>query len=453
MMYSGILLACNILAEQLSVLLPFFSIFHKDWRFTPGKLTGILCGYLFFVCLLSLSAFHLFNEGSFLRLTITCLSMVSGVFLCNCLAKVNLQVIIYALFLFRNFTDSAILFSDLMAFVTGIDETLYSHGSAELLFQLLFLLLVCESAHRLYSPYLAEAVEYTRPLPVWNYLTAIPVIFFSIFRMEISDILPTQVLERKPELLVLAALWLVCIFTVHYVSLRILARLAQSYAIREQFRTVRLLTSVQTSQMASLQNNLEQLIKLRHDFLHHCITIKGLLEANNTDAAMEYIDNYLKSKTYTTTTRYCSNLSANSLLNYYLQTAKELSFHVKTDISLPEVLPLPDVDFCTILGNLLSNALEACERQDSGTPCISVSIRQTGTSMITLLISNTYTHEIRKQDDRFISSKRNEPGIGTVSVRYLVERYHGILKYNYGNGIFEVYILLNPQMGKEDPSV
>ncbi len=66
--------------------------------------------------------------------------------------------------------------------------------------------------------------------------------------------------------------------------------------------------------------------------------------------------------------------------------------------------------------------------------------------MLTLSIRNTYTHDIRLKDGRFISSKRDDLGMGTISVKYLVERYHGILKYNYDKGIFEASLLLNPLM-------
>lgn len=66
--------------------------------------------------------------------------------------------------------------------------------------------------------------------------------------------------------------------------------------------------------------------------------------------------------------------------------------------------------------------------------------------MITLCIRNSYSHEIREQDGQFISSKRGDVGIGTSSVRYLTERYHGFLNFRHGNGIFEASVFLNPSM-------
>ncbi len=99
-----------------------------------------------------------------------------------------------------------------------------------------------------------------------------------------------------------------------------------------------------------------------------------------------------------------------------------------------------------MLGNLLSNALEACLRQKSGQTTISVNIGHAGSSMITMSIRNSYTHEIREKNGRFLSSKDGGEGMGTISVRCLVDRYRGVLKYQYGNGIFEASVLLNPKM-------
>ena len=158
------------------------------------------------------------------------------------------------------------------------------------------------------------------------------------------------------------------------------------------------------------------------------------------------INDYLGTYATLDTTQYCQNPSSNALLNYYIQTAQSQGIAVNSSISLPQSLPVPEIDFCTILGNLLSNAVEACQRQTQGTPSITINIGQAGESMIALSIQNTYSHLIRMKDGRFLSSKREDMGTGTTSVRYLVERYHGILKFDYSNGIFEASLLLNPAM-------
>lgn len=435
-----------ILAELLFVLLPFFAIFRKEWRFTAVKITGILFGYLFFVCIVTLLALkHYWNHPYFSNLWAVS-TAAANIAVTLLLVKCDLQVIIYSLFLFKNFADTAGFCADLSTAASNIPKIMGELSFTEVFYHIFFLFLMVWAAYYLLHRYLLDAVEYTRPLPVWKYLASIPVIFFVMFRLFSGSLSPNRIINYHPDMLMFAVCWFTCIYTVHFVSLRILSRLSQSYAAREQYRTTKLLINVQTSQMATLQHSLEQLKKARHDFRHHLITIRGLLDQKEPGKAADYISEYLGSAQKLETVQYCSNLSANALLNYYIETARSQDILVSSSISLPSALPVPEIDFCTILGNLLSNALESCLRQTSGQPSIRINIGQAGESMLALSIHNTYTHSIRQKEGRFLSSKRSDLGMGTLSVRYLVERYHGILKYNYENGIFEASLLLNPTM-------
>lgn len=440
----NILLVCTILAELLYVILPFLFTFRKEWRYSASKITGILLGYLFFVCLLTCAALNFSRERIYLPWS--CIIMLSHVLVCRWMVKTDLKVTVYSLFLFKNFVDISTFIAGMLDISWNIPANTATISSAGFAYQLLFLTLIVSSAYYLLHGHLIQAVEYTRPLPVWSRLVSIPVLFFVVYHFDVGYITPKQFMTTHTNAFFSVICWMVCIYTVHYVTLRILSRLAQSYAASEQYRTTRLLAGVQTSQMATLQYNLDQLKKTRHDYRHHLITIKGLLEEQKPDCALEYINEYLGSFEALSTVQYCSNISSNAILNYYIHLARNQGIGVETSISLPEALPMPDTDFCTILGNLLSNAVEACERQTSGIPSIAINIGQAGKSMIALSIRNTYTHAIRLKDGRFLSSKRDDLGTGTSSVRYLVERYHGILKFTYENGIFEASLLLNPLM-------
>lgn len=435
-----------VLAQITFTTLPFVMVFRKEWRYSAAKITGILLGYLFFICLLSILCLNLFRGRPWLALLWTCLTMICDILVCKYLVRTDWPVTVYSLFLFKNFTDTAVYCADLAnaSLSMRLDSPIIS--GEILISNLMFLFLMVWAAYYILHKYLIQAVEYTRLLPIWNYLAAIPVLFFIMFRLSSGSLTPVRLLKHHPDMIFFAACWFACIYTVHYVSLRILSRLAESYAVREQYRTTQMLIHVQTSQMATLQYNLEQFKQARHDYRHHLITIKGLLEQNKTGTVLEYINDYLGAYETLDTTQYCQNMAANALLNYYIHMARTQGIHVDSSIALPETLPMPEIDFCTILGNLLANAVEACERQTQGQPSLAINIGQAGQSMIAMSIRNTYSHPIRLKDGRFLSSKRDDLGTGTSSVRYLVEQYHGILKFNYSDGIFEVSLLLNPSM-------
>lgn len=427
-----------VIAELLSVILPFIMAFRKEWRFSAAKITGILTGYLFLMCLAATACLGLSGEG--LCLPWLCISMGANVLVCRLISKTGWKATVYTLFLFKNFADIAILLGRLPGTSWGFP----SPGGASLAVRLLILTIIVWGAYCLLHEYLIAAVESACPLPVWKRLASIPILFFLVFHLDADHLTTGMFMAEYPHAFLSVLGWLGCVYMVHLVVLGILTRLAQGYAIKEQYRTTKFLASVQTSQMAALQYNLDRLRKTRHDYRHHLITLKGLLDQNKQEQARDYINGYLGSSEAHSMVEYCSNASSNAILNYYIQLARDRGVDLETSISLPPSLPLPDIDFCTILGNLLSNAVEACLRQTSSPAFIKINIGQAGKSMIALSVRNTYTHPIRLKDGCFMSSKREDLGTGTASVRYLAERYNGILNYTYKDGIFEASLLLNP---------
>ncbi len=434
---------CTILAATLAVTGSFFAVFHRELRFSPYKTAGILAGYLFFVFLLASAVWHILPGERLYRTLMPCLLMPLHVIACIFLSRTAQTVVLYTLFMFQNFADAALLSGVLFGTVF---QSLQVFPAGEPVPELLAILILCPCAYFVLVPYLKNAAAYTQTLNSWKTLASIPLVFSVIFRC-IDFAIWSDPMRFDGILVFLDTLLIIIVCLVHYVILRALFDLSQDLSLKEEYKTSRLLTDLQTSQMTRLQTALDKAAQSRHNMRFHLAAIKGFLEQKEDQKTLDYINDYLGSSQPFEKGRYCLNLSANSLLDYYLDEAKKNSIRVTTHVSLPADLPLSEIDFCTILGNLLSNAVEACMRQKSGQPSITVNIRQSGDSMIALSISNSYSHEIHRRNGLFLSSKGGRPGIGTASIRSLVERYHGVLNYKYGNGLFVASLLLNPKAG------
>ena len=64
-------------------------------------------------------------------------------------------------------------------------------------------------AYYILHKYLTKAVEYTRLLPVWKYLAAIPVLFFIMFRLASRSLAPARMLRHHPDMIFFAVCWFV----------------------------------------------------------------------------------------------------------------------------------------------------------------------------------------------------------------------------------------------------
>lgn len=120
----------------------------------------------------------------------------------------------------------------------------------------------------------------------------IPAFFFLMYYMDMGLI---YMPELRPDdynynVLLITLFWLICVYTVHITTLQILFLITQSFALKEEYRTMKVVSDALTSQTANLQINLEQLLKARHDFRHHLAILKGLLGQKEYTAASDYLE-------------------------------------------------------------------------------------------------------------------------------------------------------------------
>lgn len=206
----------------------------------------------------------------------------------------------------------------------------------------------------------------------------------------------------------------------------------------------RQLFSTMRKQYEGIQEKLEQAGQMRHDMRHFVIRVNGLLQEGDIEGIKDYLLEYstalsqgsLKNITY------CSDSTVNAVAGYYLLTAENEGIETRFDCRIDSELPVSDLEISGILGNLLENALEACRRMESGKRYIHVTLRNEKNGFLVLVVENSFDGTAKKKGDRFLSSKRNEPGIGLESVRKSVERRNGILKVEYEGQVFCVNVFI-----------
>ena len=99
------------------------------------------------------------------------------------------------------------------------------------------------------------------------------------------------------------------------------------------------------------------------------------------------------------------------------------------------------IDLCVLLGNLLDNAAEACEKIDGGK--VRLKFLQRG-NMLNIIVSNTYSAIADFKDGIPETSKENKlsHGFGLKSVKSIVQKYKGDMSISAENSEFTVSVLL-----------
>lgn len=117
----------------------------------------------------------------------------------------------------------------------------------------------------------------------------------------------------------------------------------------------------QLAHYSDLTEQYEQIRAMRHDISHHLNTIHALLQEGNLQAASEYSEQLLPMQTYISRLGKCRNPVVDAFLYSRIQDAESRGVPVQADVSLPAELPVSNTDLIVAFGNMLDNALEACE--------------------------------------------------------------------------------------------
>ncbi|WP_394926513.1 GHKL domain-containing protein [uncultured Robinsoniella sp.] len=201
--------------------------------------------------------------------------------------------------------------------------------------------------------------------------------------------------------------------------------------------------SMQQEHFIQLQEKIEEVRAAKHDLRHNLRTFRTLLDTGNIQGIMDYLNQYEKQPALQIAPfTYCNNLTADAVIRYYTQIARGARITFNVSLSLPQDFPLPDFELCIILSNLLENAVEACSRQQEH-EIRSICLQGKYTNdQFYMIVNNSYTGKPYINHGRFLSSKRNEYGIGISSVNKIIKNYNGICSIQTKNKEFQVSIVI-----------
>lgn len=199
--------------------------------------------------------------------------------------------------------------------------------------------------------------------------------------------------------------------------------------------------AIQKEHYLELTNKIEDAIRLRHDERHHLQTLYSIYESKDYDRLGEYLSDYVLNAMPKERTILCKNLIVDAMLQYYQSLCQQENIDFSCDAALPPNLPIPDVELSILFGNLLENAYEAAKHPENHKPFVSIKAMIEDNALF-LLLENSFVTPLQKKGERFFSTKHTGYGVGTQSVRSVVESYGGQCIFRDHNGVFSVSVQL-----------
>ena len=173
-----------------------------------------------------------------------------------------------------------------------------------------------------------------------------------------------------------------------------------------------------------------------HDYKNNIIALTQLAEEKNIDEIKAYLKE--ESKLLNSHMFYIKtgNSVADAIINTKYYKAKNKGIVFSVNAALEEKISLSSVDLATILGNLLDNAIEACENENN--PYVEINISKKKCFLI-IMISNKFTGDFSN-----MTKKGNGlfHGIGLKSVNRIVKKYDGQFNITRDNDMIITKILI-----------
>ena len=191
---------------------------------------------------------------------------------------------------------------------------------------------------------------------------------------------------------------------------------------------------MQKSQFRSLQKYIKASEKTRHDFRHNILTLAGLYNEGKMEDVGRYLNQYVDTMPKKEYIAFCGNTALNALLNYFVHVAELNKIDFKIQINIPDKLPVSDVDLCSIVGNILENAVVACQSAEE--KMIQLTIISENHAQLYIVAVNSFDGIVCERDGRYFSTKSDGNGIGLTSVAATAENHGGVAQFSHEGKLF-----------------
>ena len=212
---------------------------------------------------------------------------------------------------------------------------------------------------------------------------------------------------------------------------------------------------VEEQQVKAMKKRLEEaenfygnIRKVRHEMKNHMANIKGLAGAGEYGEIGDYIrrmDETMQELEYKYVT---GNAVTDVIINDKCRRAEKAGIRFDADFRYGGEIPVFDMGI--ILNNLLDNAIEACEKLETGKGFIRLSLKRKKQFLI-LYVENSFDGAVpvSKGSPLPPTTKQSilpgiitEHGIGLENVRDIAERYFGGVNIKVKGDVFHVTVML-----------
>lgn len=213
------------------------------------------------------------------------------------------------------------------------------------------------------------------------------------------------------------------------------------------------LLEMEENQFIKQQQYMNETSQARHDFKHMVRTLTEFVESGDHESADKFLKSYADSLPTNEILKFSDNTAVNATMNYYAQTAQQNN--IKTDLIavIPDNVPLTDNELCSMVGNILENAITACLDIPEEDRWIQFMAEPMNDTQFLIVATNSFSGKIKKHQGHYLSTKKHSSGIGLSSIQRTVQNHGGTASFSNSDNEFYTNIIIpmeNEKAAKSD---
>jgi signal transduction histidine kinase len=185
----------------------------------------------------------------------------------------------------------------------------------------------------------------------------------------------------------------------------------------------------------------EQLHILRHDYKHHLASMQKMIKSGYSEEIQDYLKILNENMDEKVMNVYCKSRVINALLDSFSERCKQEDIEFLVKIKLPPAGTVDDYELCSILGNLLDNAITACLRTpEFERRYIELSMRPHA-HQYGIKVENSYDG-VLKHEGKVLYTIKKDGGLGIKSTVSVASRYNGEYVPVWDEKKFSAFVVL-----------
>ncbi|OPA81185.1 hypothetical protein BVG16_02325 [Paenibacillus selenitireducens] len=179
------------------------------------------------------------------------------------------------------------------------------------------------------------------------------------------------------------------------------------------------------------QKYTENFRNFKHDYNNMMISVKALLKNKEIDIAAGLMDDIhdTMQKSVLVHKNYSDNVILDAILQDVANTCEEYNIQFSAMAHIPTHTALSELDIVRVFSNVLSNAIEACRKVPDISERFIEITSSANESWSCVEISNSFTGEIKLEDDGLVTTKQNKEnhGFGLKILKEIIEDLGGVM--------------------------